>query len=298
MRVVTYSSSALSENFIKSGDENDGTISAEERRLLTQLTVARYVVLLIVALVAASVLLIQLDMFRAVGVALLTSAGAAAVILGIAGHAVLGNLIAGLQIALTRPFRIGDTVMIEGNWGVIEDISYTYVVERTWDDRRLIIPIKYFINESFDNWSKTDEYLTKPIYLNVDYRANIQRIREKFFELLEADEEWDPDIDDPKVLAYECGDETMTVRLTCGAKDSSTIWNLHCRMREQIVAWLQGVEGGAWLPRQRVMLDPSEGDQSRERDGNGRLRSRSPAHARSGQTEGGVDGGDSGDDGD
>jgi small-conductance mechanosensitive channel len=271
---------------------DDGKLESEQRRALTQLTVARYAILLLVALVAVAVVLIQLDMFRAIGIALLTSAGAAAVILGIAGHAVLGNLIAGLQIALTRPFRIGDTVMIEGNWGVIEDISYTYVIERTWDDRRLIIPIKYFINEHFDNWSKTDEYLTKPIYLNVDYRADVQRIREKFFELLERDEEWDPDIDDPKVLVYECGDETMTVRLTCGAKDPSSAWWLHCRMREQILAWLQGVENGAWLPRQRVMLDPASAGDGSARDGNGRAtrEGRPRPHVQAGETEGGHDG--------
>jgi small-conductance mechanosensitive channel len=284
MRGTSFLFNEVTRRTVLSDDEQ---YTAEQRRLLTQMTVARYVLLLVVAAVALAVVLIELGVMHTVGIALLTSAGAAAVILGIAGHAVLGNLIAGLQIALTRPFRIGDVVYIDGDWGRIEGMSYTYVVERTWDDRRLVIPIKYFINNVFDNWSKTDEFLTKPIYLKVDFRADVQRIRDTFHEFLRDDDDWDPDADDPAVLVTECEDETMVVRLTCGAKDSSTVWHLHCRIRERMISWLQSVEDGAWLPRRRLVF---AGGMQPAMDGNGSARAGGRQQTRNARPNGRADG--------
>jgi len=257
MRVVRFLVENLAKGAVRRVHEED---EVDRQRMLTQVTVVRHVLTLLVVVVALGVVLAQLNIFRSLGIALISSAGAAAVVLGIAGHAVLGNLIAGLQIALTQPLRLNDSVYIEDNWGRIEDITYTYVVVRTWDFRRLVIPIKYFINNWFENWSLTDPFLTKPIYLHVDYRADVQAIREKFLELVKADDDWDREHDDPQVLVYETKDQTLLVRLTCGAADPSTAWDLHCRVREQLVAWLQGVEDGRWLPRQRVDVasTPSE----------------------------------------
>ncbi len=228
--------------------------SASRKRLLTQITVGRHVVLLMLALIGVAIVLLQLDSFRSVGITMLSSAGAAAVVLGIAGHAVLGNLIAGLQIALAQPFRIGDSVYVENNWGQIEDISYVDVTVKTWDDRRLVFPIRYFVTNWFENWSKTDPFLTKPIYLQVDYAADVERIRDQFLEFVREDEDWAADQDEPQCLVTECGDETMTVRLTCGGPDVGAAWRLSCRVRERMLGWLQQVEGGAWLPRRRLVL--------------------------------------------
>lgn len=263
MRVLSLIVDYVTRNVIPRLHEEE---SIAHRRILTQIKVARHGLMLIVALVALGIVLVQLDVFRTIGVALLSSAGAAAVILGLAGHAVLGNLIAGVQIAITQPFKLGDAVYIEDNWGQIEDIAYTYVVVRTWDKRRLVLPINYFIRNWFENWSMTDPFLTKPIYLHVDYRADVEAIRRRFFELLEADDGWDGEKDDPAVIVVETQDGTMVVRLTCGADNPSKAWWLHCRIREQLVAWLQERDGGLWLPRRRVQLDRREDGSERGLD--------------------------------
>ncbi len=239
------------------GLHNDDTPARQ--RVLTQITVGRHVLLLIVAMIAAGILLHELDLFRTAALALLTSAGAAAVLLGIAGHAVLGNLIAGVQIAATQPFQIGDVVYVLDNWGTIEDITYTYVTVRTWDERRLVIPIRKFVTEPIENWSKNDPFLVKPIYLSVDFRADVDRIREAFLEKLADEDDWARDRDEPKVLVTEFDDETMQVRLTCGGNEPSAAWRLYCRMSERMMAWLRDVEDGAWLPRRRLVVDSPTG---------------------------------------
>jgi small-conductance mechanosensitive channel len=229
--------------------------SVDERGTIAQLTIARYALVVLTIVVGLSILLLSMDMFRTLGIALLSSAGAAAVLIGIAGHAVLGNLIMGFQIAIARPFRIGDTVFIENNWGTIEELRYTYVVVRTWDFRRLIFPVRYFSTHWFANWSKTDPFLVKPIYLNVDYRADVQAIRDQFLRLVQNDDDWAGDRDDPEVLVTEFNEDTMTVRLTCGGSTPSDAWYLSCRIREQMIDWLQHYEDGRYLPRRRLEID-------------------------------------------
>ena len=249
MRAMNFIVENIAKKAVKhSHDDNEDA----QQSILTSITIIRHVLVLVIAASALGIVLAQLDGFRSIGVALLSSAGAVALIVGIAGHAVLGNLIAGLQIAFTKPFTLGDTVYIEDNYGTIEDITYTYVIVRTWDYRRLVLPIRYFIDHSFENWSLRDAFLTKPIYLHVDYSAKIEAVRDKFLELVKSDDDWAEDRDEPKVLAYEAKEESLILRLTCAAKDPSTAWSLHCRLREQMVTWLQSVEDGRWLPRQRI----------------------------------------------
>lgn len=251
VRVFDFAMDRLGSRAIRKIHDGD---PATERRLLTQMTVARHVVLLLVVMVGIGVVLQQLDIFRTVGTALISSAGVAAVIFGIAGHAVLGNLIAGIQIALSQPFKVGDTVNIEGKYGWIESVMYTYVVVRSWDNRRIVFPIKYFVNNWFENYSHTEPVQSHPIYLHVDYRADVERIREKFMQLLREDEDWDEDTDSPQVIVYETKEETILLRMLCGAGSPGDAWDLHCRIRERVVAWLQQVEEGRWLPRRRLLL--------------------------------------------
>ena len=229
--------------------------SAEHRRVLTQITVARHVLMLVVAFVALGFILLQLDAFRTVGVALLSSAGAAAVILGLAGHAVIGNLIAGLQIALTQPFTIGDIVLVEDRWGKIENITYTYVVVHTWDRRRLVLPVSYFVNHWFENWTRDDPSMVRAVNLHADYRVDVEAVREKFFEVLEADESWDGDRDDSYAIVTDSDEDAITIRLTCTAATPSESWRFHGRVREAMVAWLRDHDGGRYLPRQRLAFE-------------------------------------------
>lgn len=230
--------------------------SESERRVLTQLTVARYTVLLVTAFVGVGIVLLQLDMARTLGITLMSSAGVAAVIFGIAGHAVLGNLIAGLQIAFTQPFKLGDTVYVEDNWGTIEQITYTFVVVNTWDHRRLVFPIKYFIDNWFENWSLNKTYLVKPIYLHVDYRAPVDKIREKFLDLATNHELHDPDHgEDPEVLVTDTKGDDIVIRLTAGGAGVHDAWIMSCDLREQMVAYIRDLDDGAYLVRTRVELD-------------------------------------------
>lgn len=255
MRVLDFAIERVAKDTILKLHENE---SASQRRLITQISVARHVVLLLIALGGAGVLLMQLDLFRTLGTALLSSAGVAAVIFGIAGHAVLGNLIAGLQIALSQPFKVGDSIYVENNYGTIEEVMYTCVIVRTWDMRRLVFPIKYFVENWFENWSHTDSFLQKAIYLHVDFRADVEKIREKFLAIVKDDEDWDSESDEPEVLVTDTHNDTMVVRLTCGGADPNKAWSLECRVREAMVAWLQEVEGGAYLPLRRIAVHESD----------------------------------------
>ncbi|MFN3240811.1 MAG: mechanosensitive ion channel family protein [Planctomycetota bacterium] len=240
------------------------------RRALTQVKVARHVIVFGLAIFGIAIVLLQLNSLRSVGVMLLSSAGAMAVILGIAGHAVLGNLVAGLHIAFTQPFRIGDIVVVEGHWGRIEDISYVNVVVRTWDERRLVFPIRHFVEHWFENWSKTDEFTLQTMKLKVDYRARVEDIRSKFEEIVTADEDFDTR-KDPEVLVTECGDETVTLRMSAGGKDASAAWRMINRVRESTIRWLQDVEGGAWLPRRRLTVhDAAAGREAGPSKGTGK----------------------------
>lgn len=252
MRVTNFFVQRVLETKIR---DRHGEESPSRKGLLTQVAVARHVILLVLVLLGIAVVLLQLDIFRTLGVTMLTSAGALAVLLSIAGRAVLGNLIAGLQVALAQPFRIGDTVFVEDNWGQIEDMTYVDVIVRTWDERRLVFPVGYFISNWFENWSKTDPYLIKATYLKVDYAADVEAIRQKFLDIVKNDDDWMGEPDDPQVLVTEYGEETMTLRLTCGGADPSQAWALVCRVREELMHWLQQVEDGRFLPRRRLMLD-------------------------------------------
>lgn len=234
--------------------ERDG----EKKEKLTQISVARRVAIFVALLVGGGIILMQFDMFENLGAGFITSAGVLTVILGIAGQATLGNIIAGLQIAIAKPVRIGDTLSYDGKWCYAEEITYTYITLKIWDDRRIIVPLKKFISEPFENWSKNDSHLLQPIYLYADYTLDIQKIREKFSEELNKQEAYDTK-HDPTVQAYACSERTLCIRLLCSAQTSSQAWSLHCEMREIMNSYLASLEGGKYLPRERQanVMDPA-----------------------------------------
>lgn len=261
MRVLSELIDRVAKSAVRSRIEDD---DPAQGRVLTQLTVLRHACALAVFLIGVGVTLQQLALFETVGVALLTSAGAAAVVLGLAGHAVLGNLVASVQIALTQPFRLGDTVIVKDNWGRIEEITYSYVTIRTWDERRLVVPLRHFVTETFENWSKTDDFLIKPIYIHVDFRADVQRIREKFEELVASHEDLIVERTEAEVLVVATDGDNLKVRFTAGTNGVGQAWALSCALREELVAWLREVEGGEWLPRERFELSAEQGEVSIE----------------------------------
>lgn len=226
---------------------------ARARRHLTYLSVARRAFIFLVALLGLGLVLAQFSTFRTLGASLLASAGVASIVLGVAAHGSLSNIMAGIQIALTQLVSIGDTVYFENEWGYVEDITYTFVIIRTWDQRRIAVPNQYVISHPLENWEMTSSHLIMPIVLYVDYSTPVDVLRRKYAELLEASEEWDGE-QEPDFEVTAVREDVLEVRGLCSGRDAVTSWRLHCHLREALVAFLRDWDGGRYLPRRRLQL--------------------------------------------
>ncbi|MEJ2515942.1 MAG: mechanosensitive ion channel [Gammaproteobacteria bacterium] len=218
------------------------------RKFLTQFRIIRRVLTLIIVVLTGAAILLQFDGFRQFGQGLLASAGIASIVLGFAAQRTLGNLIAGFQIAITQPIRLDDVVVVEGEWGRIEEITLTYVVVKIWDERRLILPISYFLEKPFTNWTRTTSQILGTVYLHVDYTVPIDALRKELDRLLEDEEDWDGRV--KEVIAFETRPTTLELRALVSARDSGTAWQLRCKVREGLVSFLQREYPDA-LPRFR-----------------------------------------------
>lgn len=256
MQVLAFFTGWLQERHVDRLRQHDETRAMQR---LTYLAVVRQVLVLMLFFVGLGVGLSQFTDLRLLGATLLTSAGVVSVVVGIAAQPILGNVIAGLQLALTQPVRIGDSVLFEGDWGYVEEVRYTYLVIRTWDQRRIVVPLRYFVTHPIENWSLTDGHTVKPIRLRLDHRVDVAALRETFRELLEADDAWDRR-QDPSVLVTDADDDSIVVRALCSAEDPVAAFFLSCRLREQLLAHLRELEGGRYLPRRRVELEPAPGE--------------------------------------
>lgn len=225
---------------------------SEARKLLTHISVVRRLVMFCAVCGAVAVGIYQARIFDNWSTSFLASAGIVSVILGIAAQNVVGNVLAGVQIAITQPARIGDSVSFEGNWGYIEDIGFTYVMIRTWDARRLVVPVAYFISHPFENWSMRESNVLSVIHLFVDYDIDVELVRAKFADLLKTCPLWDGRAG-PLLQVIAVREDGMELRALCSAKDGPTAWDLTCLLREQLVAVLQALEHGRYLPKHRVM---------------------------------------------
>ncbi len=231
-------------------DDMDLEQDTEKKKKLTMISVMRRVFIFVVVMVGTGVILLELEVLQSIGTGLLTSAGVMGVVVAIAAQATLGNIIAGLQIAISKPAAIGDTVSFEGNWAHVEDITYTYITLRTWDLRRVIVPLRYFISHPFENWSKTESSLVKPIYLYADYTVPVEKIRAFFEDYLPKHELWDEG-QEPSLQVYSVTEKTVRLRALCSGKDASTAWELHCDVREALIKYLRELDDGKYLPRER-----------------------------------------------
>lgn len=263
MRILDFAMRYVAEH--KIGDVTSEN-SHESRQLFTYLSVARRILTFTVVIIGTSIILSQFRSMEKLGVSMLASAGLATIILGIAAQSTLGNIIAGVQIALTKPARIGDTVLIEGRWGYVEDIRFTYMIVRTWDLRRLIVPLKTVISDTFENLSITSPHSLNEIELYVDYRVDVDKLRAKFKELLEASEDWDEE-HPPIIQVTEMTEKSLKVRAICSASTAVIAWDLHCKLREQMVAYIKELEEGIYFTRSRVELkephfNPEENEKS------------------------------------
>lgn len=224
-----------------------------QRQLYTTIYAVRRILLLAAFVVGLGVVLTQLQAFEAVGISLLASAGVLTVILGIAAQPILGNILSSLQIALAKPIRIGDAVEYEGRWAYVEAIFYTFVRLRTWDDRRLVVPVQYFTSHPFENYSMVERKMTRVFLLTLDPCADVDELRRAYLGIARADEdvlEKEP----LKVLVVGHDHNGMVVRFYCTAKDATTAWNMHCRLREQTLAWVRD-HHPEWWPRLRELQE-------------------------------------------
>ena len=222
------------------------------RRRATQAQVLRRVFVVAIVVLAGAGMLLTFEGARTFGASLLASAGVAGVIAGIAARSTIGNLVAGIQIAFTEPIRLDDVVVVEGEWGWIEEITLTYVIVRLWDKRRLTLPTLYFVEEPFENWTRERAQILGTVELYVDYRIPVDEVREEVRRILEASDLWDEDVWVLQVT--DATEHTVKLRALMSAVDAPTAWDLRCEVREALVAWLQERHPEA-LPHVRLQLD-------------------------------------------
>lgn len=224
----------------------------KERRRRTYVSIFRRVFIFVMILGSIWIGLSEFTNMEGLGRTLLTSAGIASVVLGIAAQPSLGNIIAGVQVAVTQPVRIGDTVMMDGDWTTIEDLRYTYAVLKTWDERRLIVPMRLLITETVENWSHTETHQTSVVYLYVDYGADIEAIREKFIELVKDNDLWDGKTE-PEMVTVSLNENTIKLRGSLASDDPMSAFYLECQVREKMLHYLYH-EQKAYLPAERLIL--------------------------------------------
>jgi small-conductance mechanosensitive channel len=226
------------------------------RRIYTQVSVIRKIIVTAVVVLATGSILMLFDPVRQFGTSILASAGIAGIVLGFAAQKTLGNVLAGVQIALTQPLLIGDIVVVEGEFGQIEEISLTYVTVRTWDLRRMILPITYFVEKPFQNWSRVSTELLGTVLLYLDYQAPIAELREELKRLVENNPKWDR-----KVCGLQVTDttkqNTIEVRALVSSSDPGKAFDLRCDVREGLIEFLSRNHPEA-LPRSRNVSEPPD----------------------------------------
>ncbi|GAA1364898.1 mechanosensitive ion channel family protein [Streptomyces beijiangensis] len=209
---------------------------ARVRRVRTQVTLIQRVVTAIVTVVAVSAMLLTFPAMRTVGTSLLASAGILGIVAGVAAQSTLGNLFAGLQIAFGDMVRLGDTVVVDGEWGVVEEVTLTFLAVRTWDERRITMPVSYFTSKPFENWSRGGIQMTGTVFFHLDHSAPVPLMREQMQDILRECSAWDGR--DWSLAVTDTTPSTVQVRAVVTAKDADDIWTVRCAVREQMIAWL------------------------------------------------------------
>ena len=227
-------------------------INLSHRKFVTQVRFVRRFIVFIIFIISGALLLVAFQGSRKVGLSVLTSAGLVSVLIGFAAQKTLSNLLAGIQIAFTQQIRLDDAVVVENEWGRVEEINLTTVVVRLWDRRRLILPITYFVEKPFQNWTRSDASITGAILFYLDYNVPVDKVREKARELAEADPLWNRD-----VFAVQITDTTPTtiiLRILVSAADAPSAFDLRCHIREDLIAFLRE-EYPQSLPQTRLQIE-------------------------------------------
>jgi len=222
------------------------------RRLQTQVRVLSRTAMVVTVVLGIGVALMTFPGVRQFGASLLASAGLAGLAVGLAAKPVLGNLIAGIQIALTQPIRIDDVVIVEGEWGRVEEITSTYIVVKIWDERRLIVPLQYFIEQPFQNWTRTSSQILGTVMLWFDFGMPLEPVRAELERLCKSAPEWDGRVCVLQVV--DSNDKAMQLRALMSSTDSGKSFDLRCKVREGLIAFVRR-EFPAYLPRFRAGVE-------------------------------------------
>jgi len=208
----------------------------DARKKLTQIKVLIGLANTMVIFIAIAVGLLTFEKAKAIGMSLLTSAGILGIVVGFAAQKSLGLILAGIQIAFTQPIRLDDVVIVEGEWGRIEEITLTYVVVKIWDERRLILPVTWFLEKPFQNWTRTNSDITGSIFLYVDYSFPVASLRMVIPELLKDNDNWDERV--WNVQVSNATDNYKEVRILISSSDSTKNWDLKVDLREKLVDYI------------------------------------------------------------
>ncbi|MFF8957055.1 mechanosensitive ion channel family protein [Streptomyces sp. NPDC014894] len=245
---------------------------ARVRRVRTQVTLIQRVVIAVVGVVAVAAMLLTFPAMRTVGTSMLASAGVLGIVAGVAAQSTLGNLFAGFQIAFGDMVRIGDTVVVDGEWGTVEEITLTFLAVRTWDERRITMPVSYFTSKPFENWSRGGVQMTGTVFFHLDHSAPVALMREKLHDIVRECPAWDRR--DWSLAVTDTTPTTIQLRAVVTAKDADDIWTVRCAVREQLVGWLHEhhpyalpkvATGPAAEPLGRAGREPGGGTEDRAR---------------------------------
>lgn len=223
-----------------------------ERKLRTQLQFVRKLAISTILILTFCAVLLSFDNLRKIGAGLLTGVGVGGIIVGFAAQRSLSNFLAGMQIAFTQPIRIDDVLVVEGEWGRVEEITLTYVVLGIWDQRKLILPINYFIEKPFQNWTRTGSAIMGTAFLYLDYTAPFEAIRTEFARVLKDNPLWDKRVQSMQVT--NISERTVEIRLLVSARSSGSAFDLRCDLREKMLSFIQR-EHAYCLPKTRAELE-------------------------------------------
>ncbi|MFV8226030.1 mechanosensitive ion channel family protein [Christiangramia aquimixticola] len=222
------------------------------RKVYTQYMILENIIIFIIVVLALGIALMSFESIRSVGVSVLTSAGIAGIIIGLAAQKAIATLLAGIQIAITQPIRVDDVVIVEGEWGWIEEINLTYIVVRIWDKRRLVVPTTYFIEKTFQNWTRNSADILGTIFIYADYGLPINAVREELTRLLNSTNLWDGNVNVLQVT--NTSEKTVELRALVSARNSPTAWDLRVFLREKLLQFIQE-KYPEHLPKSRVSIE-------------------------------------------
>ncbi len=221
------------------------------RAVHTQFRIIRRIAIVIIGVLTFGVLLMSFENLRQIGTGLLASAGLVGLVMGLAAQRTLSNLLAGIQIAITQPIRLDDVVIVEGEWGRIEEITLTFVVVKIWDRRRLVLPIAYFLEKPFQNWTRVSADILGTVYLSLDHAVPVEEIRAELKRIVQGSEDWDGEVCGVQVT--DTSPQGIEVRALVSAADASKAWDLRCHVREKLIEFVREKYPHA-LPRFRAEI--------------------------------------------